>query len=219
VKKPQLIIGNKNYSSWSFRAWIALAKLGIEFDEVRIPLCVEGFKKELYKYSPAGKVPIYIEDTLAIWDTLAILEYLAERHPLLWPREIVLRARARSISAEMHSGFLALRDAMPMNCRAINREVEITKAVEDDITRIQAIWSDCRTVSMKKGPWLFGHFTIADAMFAPVVSRFLTYGVLCTTVVKEYMDKVLSDPHVAEWYEASRNEIEVIEACEVGVSI
>ncbi|MDJ0746365.1 MAG: glutathione S-transferase [Xenococcaceae cyanobacterium MO_167.B27] len=160
--KPKLIIGNKNYSSWSLRAWLILSKLGIEFEEVPILLFTEGYKEELLRYSPAGKVPIYIEDELVVWDTLAIAEYLAEKYPKLWSSNVKQRAEARSISAEMHSGFFALRGSMPMNCRAKGREVMLTAELRDDIQRIKDIWTKCRNENAEAGSWLFGSFTIAE---------------------------------------------------------
>ncbi|MDJ0568416.1 MAG: glutathione S-transferase family protein [Pleurocapsa sp. MO_192.B19] len=215
---PKLVIGNKNYSSWSLRAWLILTKLGIEFEEVLVPLFSDGYKEELLRYSPTGKVPAYLEDKLVIWDTLAIAEYLAEQHPVLWPREVEKRAQARSISAEMHSGFFSLREEMPMNCRATARRVHLTEGLTNDIKRIQAIWATCRKDNYQAGSWLFGSFTIADAMFAPVVFRFNTYGVECSSIAAEYMNFVLNDSDVQKWYKAAKHEPEVIETVEVGIN-
>lgn len=216
MAKPRLIIGNKNYSSWSFRPWLALKQLGVDFDELRVALFTEGYKQALLQYSPAGKVPVYREGDIVVWDSLAILEHLAQSHASLWPQESQARARARSIAAEMHAGFGALRSAMPMNCRATGRRVPITPAVADDVARIHAIWRECRAASAHAGPWLFGHFTAADAMYAPVVSRFHTYGVSGAGMVTEYMQTVLRDPCVQQWYDAARAETEIIEDDEVG---
>ncbi len=216
MQKSRLIIGNKNYSSWSFRAWLILAKLGIDFEEVNVSLFVEGYKKRLLQHSPAAKVPVYVDGELVIWDSLAIAEYLAEQHTELWPKDINQRAQARSIVCEMHSGFFTLREAMPMNCRATGRQVAQTDAVSADIKRIQAIWTDCRSRYAQQGLWLFGTFSIVDAMYAPVVSRFHTYGVPCHSVVAEYMKTVLADVDVKRWYEMAKNETEVIEEEEVG---
>ena len=213
---PQLVIGNKNYSSWSLRAWLILTKLKIEFEEIRIPLFREGYKQQLLNYSPAGLVPVYREADLTIWDSLAIAEYFAEQYPSLLPSNSKLRAKARSLAAEMHSGFRALRSQMPMNCRATNRQVEITPELERDIKRIKAIWTDCRN-NVRAGSWLFGDFTLVDAMYAPVVFRFNTYGVECNSVVKDYMSWVLADPDVRRWQQAGENETEVIEKVEVGI--
>jgi glutathione S-transferase len=214
---PQLVIGNKNYSSWSLRAWLILAKLGIEFQEIRVPLCLAGYQAEIRRYSPAGKVPVYLEDDFTIWDSLAIAEYFAEQYPELLPSDIKQRALARSLAAEMHSGFFALRSQMPMNCRAINRKVEPTSELAQDIQRIQAIWISCRNRNTQAGSWLFGDFTIVDAMYAPVVFRFNTYGVECQPVVADYISWVLEDLDIKRWYEAAKNETEVIQAEEVGI--
>jgi glutathione S-transferase len=218
MSKPRLVIGNKNYSSWSFRAWLALAKLGVDFEEIRVALFVEGYKQRLLQHSPAGKVPVYLDGDIVVWESLAILEHLAQTHASLLPDTMPARALARSIAAEMHAGFSALRSAMPMNCRATGRRVAIGDAIAADIARIQAIWIECRLAAASRGPWLFGSFTIADAMYAPVVSRFHTYGVTCNGAAAEYMRTVLSDPCVRQWYEAGSRETEVIEADEAGIA-
>lgn len=217
MSKPRLIIGNKNYSSWSFRPWLALRQLGVDFAEIRVALFTQGYKQALLQYSPAGKVPVYLEDDLVVWDSLAILEHLAQTHVSLWPQARQARARARSIAAEMHSGFGALRSALPMNCRATGRRVPMTAAVSADVVRIQAIWRECREAAAGSGPWLFGGFTAADAMYAPVVSRFHTYGVACDGRVADYVQSVLNDPHVRLWYDAARRETEVIDEDEAGI--
>ena len=211
----QLVIGNKNYSSWSLRSWLILAKLGIEFEEIRIPLFRDGYREKLLQYSPTAKVPVYLESDLVVWDSLAIAEYLAEKYPNLLPSDSQDRARMRSVAAEMHSGFFALRSQMPMNCRASNRQVELTPELVNDIARIQAIWTDCRD-RHRAGSWLFGDFTIADAMYAPVVFRFNTYGVECQSSAKDYLNWVLKDPAIQRWYEAAKQESEIIERSEVG---
>jgi glutathione S-transferase len=161
-------------------------------------------------------VPVYQEDGLTIWDSLAIAEYLAEQYPPLWPEDKARRAKARSIAAEMHSGFFALREAMPMNCRAQGRKVQQTPALKQDIQRILAIWNECREQNAAHGPWLFGTFSIADAMYAPVVTRFHTYGVETDSVAAAYMQTLLAGAAVKRWYEAARQETEVIESEEVG---
>ncbi len=216
----QLVIGNKNYSSWSLRAWLLLAKLEVDFEEVMVPLSVEGSQAALYRQSPAGRVPVYRDGDLVIWDTMAIAEYLAEAHPQLWPQDAAQRARARSISAEMHAGFMALRQKMPMNCRAEARQVLGTPALEKDTHRVQEIWANCRQnleADVEAGPWLFGDFSIADAMYAPVVFRFNTYGVSGNDAVTGYITHVLSDPQVRAWREAACRETAVIEEEEVGL--
>lgn len=216
MSKPLLIIGNKNYSSWSLRAWLMLKHAGADFDELRIPLYVEGYKEKLLSHSPAGKVPVYREGDLLVSDTLAIGEYLYETHPSLWPAQREARARARSVSAEMHSGFVPLRSAMPMNIRARGRKVATSAELEADIARIKTIWRELRTQHAGVGPWLFGQYSVADAMFAPVVFRFLTYGVSEPGVVDEYMQTVARDPLVQEWVQAAELEQEVMASSEVG---
>ena len=198
----QLVIGNKNYSSWSLRPWIAMKVLGIAFDEVRIPLYQPGSKERILGYSKAGKVPILKDGDTVVWDSLAILEYLAERHPQLWPTDRPQRAKARSISAEMHSGFAKLREHMSMNTRKRYPGKGRTPEVLADIARIDTIWSEA------KGPFLFGAFTAADAMYAPVVLRFRTYEVEVRK--KSYMDAMLALPAMREWIEAAEREVESI---------
>ncbi len=217
MAKPVLVIGNKNYSSWSMRAWLALRHLGIDFDEVRIPLYVEGSSEEIRKYSPSGKVPVYIDGVVRVWDTLSILEYLAEKHPSLWPADAAARARARSVSAEMHSGFGALRSTLPMNARAGDRWVELGGDAVADAERVLDIWEACRSEYGKDGPWLFGRFTAADAMYAPVTLRFNTYGIEAGGLSKGYMETVLSDEYVCEWINDGGREEEFIEKFEKGI--
>ena len=197
-----LVIGNKNYSSWSLRPWIAMKVLGIGFDEMRIPLYQPGSKERILGYSQAGKVPILRDGDTVVWDSLAILEYLAERHPNLWPADRAQRAKARSISAEMHSGFAKLREHMSMNTRKRYPGKGRTPEVLADIARIDAIWSEA------KGPFLFGAFSAADAMYAPVVLRFRTYDVQVRK--QSYMDAMLALPAMREWVEAAEREAESI---------
>ena len=211
-----LVIGNKNYSSWSLRAWLLMKHSGIAFEEVRVPLYTAGYKDALRKYAPSGKVPVLIDGGLAVWDSLAIAEYLAERHPdrQLWPADSVQRAVARSISAEMHSGFAPLRSNMTMNCRGSFPGVGRTVEVAADIDRIQRIWTDCRERFGAAGPYLFGAFTIADAMYAPVVLRFKTYAVQLAPAARQYAEAILALPALQDWIEAARAETEVIAAFE-----
>jgi len=217
MNKPLLVIGNKNYSSWSLRVWLMLKHAGVDFDELRIPLFVEGYKEKLLSFSPAGKVPVYCDGNLLIWDSMAIAEYLYEIHPMLWPADRTARAHARSVSAEMHSGFVPLRKAMPMNIRAYGRKVALVGELEADIARIKSIWRELRTKYAGTGPWLFGPYTIADAMFAPVAFRFLTYGVTELGLVDEYIQTVTSDTLVQEWVRIGVSEQEVIASNEAGV--
>lgn len=199
------------------RPWLALRHLGIDFDEVRIPLYIEGSKEKMLEYSPAGKVPVYIEDGVRVWDSLSILEYLAEKHPSLWPADAKARALARSVCAEMHSGFAALRSTLPMNARAGDRWVELGGDAVGDTERILEIWETCRSGHGKGGPWLFGSFTAADAMYAPVVLRFHTYGIETGGLSKGYMETILSDEYVREWIGGAEQEEEVIEKFEKGI--
>ncbi len=215
MSKPLLVIGNKNYSSWSLRAWLMLKHAGVDFDELRIPLYSEGYKEKLFSCSPAGKVPVYRDGDLLVWDTMAIGEYLYEAHPSLWPAQREARARARSISAEMHSGFIPIRKTMPMNIRAHGRKAATYPGLDADLARVKDIWRESRTQYAVAGPWLFGQYSIADAMYAPVVFRFLTYGVGEPGAVDEYMQTVARDPLVQEWVRDSEAEQEVIAGSEL----
>jgi glutathione S-transferase len=210
-----LVIGNKNYSSWSLRAWLLLREAGIEFEERRIALDQPGTKAALEAVSPAGRVPVLLLDRETIWDSLAIAETLAERHPgkRLWPAAAGARAHARSISAEMHSGFSALRNQMPMNCRA-RRRVPRTAELTADISRVIAIWTDC--ARRYGGGWLFGEFSVADVMYAPVVLRFRTYDVPWPEAAGSYPERLLKSPALQEWLAAAELETEVIEHDEKG---
>lgn len=218
MNKPLLIIGNKNYSSWSLRAWLMLKHADVDFDEMRIALQTPGYELKLSYFSPAGKVPVYRDGELTVWDTLSIAEYVYEKHPTLWPADRAARAIARSVSAEMHSGFAALRKAMPMNIRARGRHVVMSPEIEADIVRIKNIWRDLRTQHASEGAWLFGDYCIADVMFAPVVFRFMTYGIHEAGLIEDYMKTVTSDPFVQEWVRASELEQEVIVPYEVGIA-
>ena len=213
----KLVIGNKNYSSWSLRAWLILREAGIDFDEVRIPLDTDTTAGEIAKYSPAGFVPVLLVDDEVIWDSLAIAETVADRWPDagLWPDDPKRRAHARAVSAEMHSGFIALREAMPMNCRAMGRRVTLPDDVAADIDRIFAIWSECHRRYGDDGDWLFGRFSIADAMFAPVVLRFRTYGINLPESASLYPKRLESEA-IQEWLLESESETEVISEEERG---
>ena len=201
-----LVIGNKNYSSWSMRAWIAMKVLGIQFQEKYIPLYGPGAKEQILLESPAGKVPILIDGGVRVWDSLAILEYLAEKYPQLWPSGREARAAARAVSAEMHSGFPNLRNHMSMNVRKRYPGKGRTPEALADVQRINAIWSEA------KGPFLFGAFSAADAMYAPVVLRFRTYEVAVDN--RAYYDAMLALPAMKEWIAAAEREKESIPAFE-----
>ncbi|GAB1576976.1 glutathione S-transferase family protein [Bordetella petrii] len=195
-----LIIGNKNYSSWSLRAWLALRATGIPFSEQKLGLFTPEFAERLGGITPAGLVPVLLDGDFAVWDSLAICEYAAERHPEagLWPAHPHARARARSLAAQMHSGFGQLRQVLPMNIEATLSGIDYS-AAQGDISRVQAIWHDTRAEFGQDGPFLFGKFSAADAFYAPVVSRFTTYGVPAAGAVREYMDAVLALPAMQEW--------------------
>jgi glutathione S-transferase len=201
-----LVIGNKNYSSWSMRPWIAMKVLGIQFQEKYIPLYGPGAKEQILFESPAGKVPILIDGGVRVWDSLAILEYLAEKHHGLWPADRAARAQARAVSAEMHSGFPNLRNHMSMNVRKRYPGKGRTPEVLGEVARINSIWSDA------KGPFLFGAFSAAAAMYAPVVLRFRTYEVAVDN--RAYYEAVLALPAMKEWIAAAEREQESIPAFE-----
>jgi glutathione S-transferase len=205
----KLVIGNKNYSSWSMRPWLALRASGIAFDEIRIPLYQPESTAAVLKYSPTGKVPVLIDGGVRIWESLAVLEYLAERHAdrNLWPSDPAQRAHARAICSEMHAGFSNLRANLPMNLRRTFARHSTAPEVFADIARIQDIWGECLTKS--GGPFLLGEFSNADAMFAPVVTRFLTYSVAVNDASRRYMTAVRALPALEEWYQAAMRETEM----------
>jgi len=210
VSNPVLVIANKNYSSWSLRAWLALTQAGVVFDEIRISLGMPDSKAKLLGYSPAGRVPVLIDGSAKVWESIAICEYAAERWPgkPFWPADRAARAHARAVSAEMHAGFFALREAMPMNCRSHYPGKGRSAAVDADIARIEALWADC--LRRYGGPFLFGAFSIADAMYAPVVSRFLTYDVKLGGALRQYAQAVIELPAMKEWYAAGAAEPEFL---------
>lgn len=207
-----LIIGNKNYSSWSFRPWILLKQKNISFKEIRIPLGTPEWAEKIEQYSPTRKVPVLQDGNLSVWDSLAICEYLADKFPekVLWPSAIHDRAVARAISAEMHSGFADLRTSMTLNCRAHLPGIGMTRDVAADIRRISQIWADCRARFGNRGDFLFGEFSIADAMYAPVALRFKTYSVTLDTVARAYVDAICQLPATQEWVAAAHLETEVL---------
>jgi len=202
----KLIIGNKNYSSWSFRPWVAMKVAGIPFAEELIPLYEPGSRERVLQYSPAGKVPILLDGDSAVWESVAILEHLAERFPKagLWPAEAPMRGHARSVAAEMHAGFQALRRACPMNMWLPPKQRPQSEDVIENVHRINSIWRDC--LARYGGPFLFGPFGAADAMYAPIVSRFHSYGILVSPKCHGYMDAVMALPAWREWYDAALKE-------------
>jgi glutathione S-transferase len=201
-----LVIGNKNYSSWSFRPWIAMKVARIPFTEEIVPLYEPGSRERVLQFSPGGKVPILIAGGEAIWESIAILEYLAESFPDvgLWPADAPMRSHARTIAAEMHAGFQALRRACPMNMWLPPKHRPQSDEVMENVHRINAIWRDC--LARYGGPFLFGPFGAADAMYAPVVSRFHTYGILVSPRCHAYMDAVMALRAWREWYDAALKE-------------
>ncbi len=214
----QLIIGNKNYSSWSLRAWLLLAHHGIEFREIRIPLDQPDTKRRLADYTGAGKVPVWQDGDLTVWDSLAICETVSEQWlgGRGWPENASARAEARSVTAEMHSGFAALREQLPMNCRAHGRRVPMTPELERDIARIDRVWSNCRARWQQGGPWLFGSLSIADCFYAPVALRCRTYGVELSEPASAYRDTLLGWPALKRWVDDACEETETIPHEEVG---
>ena len=214
--KPTLLIANKNYSSWSLRGWLALRHAGIDFDEQIVMLDQPDTQAKILAFTPSGRVPALKDGGLLIWDSLAICEYAAEKNPEMWPADTKARAVARAVSAEMHSGFQALRQALPMNLRATGRKVELTSAVLADIDRIEHIWVDCRARFGEGGPWLYGRWSLADAMYAPVATRFVTYGIHRSGAFDDYISAVFGDADFQQWKQAALAETEVIPDDEAG---
>jgi glutathione S-transferase len=210
----RLVIGNKNYSSWSMRPWVLMSQLGIPFEEIRLRFDFSpgsAFYTELARFTPAGRVPVLLDGDLAVWDSLAIVETVHERFPDrgVWPAEARARARARSIAAEMHAGFTALRTHCPMNVEAELPEVgariwDEQPQVRRDVARIEAMWSDALAAS--GGPMLFGTFSAADAFYAPVCMRIATYGLPVSATSRDYVDRISALPGVARWIAEARAE-------------
>ena len=211
----KLVIANRNYSSWSLRAWLFLRESDIPFEEIRIPLFTDDWRENVAKYSPAGRVPVLVDGDITVWDTSAIFDYVRETHTdaVGWPAGKKMRAQARSISAEMHSGFLAIRDELPQNIRARNkRELShLSESCRQQIVRVDDIWANCRTKYSGGGRWLFGTFSIADVMFAPVALRFVTYDIPVSDNAREFIDAVRNLGSVQEWVAAASSEPESLE--------
>jgi len=203
----QLVIGNKNYSSWSMRPWVLMRQLGLHFEEVRLRMDFSEhshFRREVARYSPAGRVPVLVDDGFSVWDSLAIFEYLHDKFPGhgIWPDDIQMRARARCMAAEMHAGFIALRSHCPMNIEAhlpdVGTQVWAEQAaVRADVTRIELMWAESLLAS--GGPFLFGEFSAIDAMYAPVCSRLRTYGLPVPASSQRYIEHMFAAPGVAAW--------------------
>lgn len=204
----QLVIGTKNWSTWSLRPWLVLKRLAVSFDEILIELRQEETPERILPWSPSGRVPCLIDGDLRIWDSLAICEYLAERHPQLWPADSAVRAIARSATAEMHSGFASLRSECPMDL-TLRENKELLEATEKDVRRIVALWRNLRARYGGQGPFLFGQWSIADAFYTPVATRFRTYGVVLSSygdddgAASAYVETLLSQPEFLEWEAAA----------------
>jgi glutathione S-transferase len=218
MSSPLLVIGNKNYSSWSLRAWLAMRKSGVVFEERRLPLDTPAFEDQIGGLSPTRRVPVLWDGELCVWDSLAICEYANERWAggALLPADAALRANVRSYCAEMHAGFPELRARMPMNCRAGNRKVPVDDALTADIARVLQIWADARERRVSDGAWLLGEFSLLDAMYVPVALRFRTYDVAVPEPLGEFLAVLESDPDILAWLADALAETEVVEADEAG---
>ncbi|MFK8078108.1 MAG: glutathione S-transferase family protein [Granulosicoccus sp.] len=215
----KLVIGNKNYSSWSLRPWILMHHAQLDFEEINIPLFTKEGAALIDEWCPAKRVPVLHDGPLVLWDSLAICEYIADKvtDRSLWPERTDDRARARAMSAEMHSSFAALREAMPMNCRRLVKGFTPTLDVQIDINRIVQLFEDA--LQQSDGPWLFGSYTVADAMYAPIATRFNTYQIKLPALSQRYVDRTLNDAPMQDWFAASRAEDAVIDKAEVPDSI
>ncbi len=213
----ELVIGNKNYSSWSLRPWLMLKACNVAFEERYLALFTPEFAEQIKTFSPAGKVPALTDGDVKVWDSLAICEYINDTYLNgdAWPQDPARRAQARAISCEMHSGFMALREEMPMNCRA-RRYVDLSTEALKDVWRIDLMWQELRYEHQDLGPWLFGELSIADFMYAPVALRFNTYGPAISPLSRAYVETVLAHPAMAEWMAAAAEEEQIIEKAEAG---
>jgi glutathione S-transferase len=207
-----LVIANRNYSSWSLRAWLYLIESKIPFEEIRIPLFTANWQEEIARFSPAGRVPVLLHEDSTVWDSFAIIEYLREQHPdaVGWPLDKPARALARSICAEMHAGFLAIREELPQNLRVrCNMDVnQLSTSCTKQIARIDEIWTDCRKKYGGSGQWLFGDFSIVDIMYAPVALRFVTYSIPVSSLAQEFIEAVCGLESVQQWTNAAAVESE-----------
>ena len=214
----KLVIGNKNYSSWSLRPWLLLRHFEVPFEEVQVWLFTPGYKEQLHAYNEAGQVPVLVDDTVTVVESLAICEYISEQYldGAGWPADKIARAQARACSAGMHAGFSEIRNNMPMNVRAEGRHIDMSPEIDSEIQRLGKLWSKLREAYEQNGSWLFGDFSIADCMFAPMAFRFNTYGVKPAGRAGEYCDLLLQDPAMQEWQESAKAEVETIDFAEVG---
>lgn len=211
----KLVIGNKNYSSWSMRPWVAMRHFDIAFDEVQLWIFTDSWPADIAAFG-SSTVPVLVTEQGNVVDSLAILETLAEDFPYMWPQDKYLRAKAREACARMHSDFFAMRSEMPMNCRAVKRKLAISEACRKDIDAVQQLWAECMVLSGQDDGYLFGGFSIADAFFAPVVMRFQAYDVELTEATQAYMKRMLNTPAIAEWVRAGQAETHIIEEDEAG---
>ncbi|MDY6947819.1 MAG: glutathione S-transferase family protein [Pseudomonadota bacterium] len=204
-----LVIGNKNLSSWSLRPWLVLEHFGLPFKEVKLPLDTPQFRRDILEYSPTARVPVLIDGDVTIWDSLAIAEYLNEKvQGRAWPADAAVRAHARAVSAEMHSGFGALRTHWPMKATG-KANVELPPEGKADVARVQQLWHECRSQYAQRGPWLFGEYSIADAMYAPVALRFRHYGATFTSpLVESYHQQLIQDTHLQAWLADAQREVD-----------
>jgi len=211
----KLVIGNKNYSTWSLRPWLLLSHFNVPFTEVMESLSPQSLSERLAQYSDSKKVPVLVHNELNVWDSLAICEYVSEQylHGRGWPKSVEQRAVARAVSAQMHSGFTAIRNEMPMNIRA-KRSIELSDDAKKEINQMQLLWH--RLLQNSGGPWLFGDFSIADCMFIPVVLRFKTYGVALLPSTENYRDTVMSNAAVNSWIDSALTETEIVDEDEAG---
>ena len=216
----KLIIGNKNYSSWSLRPWLLLKHFDISFEEIRIPLFTGDFEATLARYTDAGKVPVLHDAGLAVWDSLAICEYISEQYldGRGWPADTTARAEARSASAEMHSSFMQIREQMPMNCRG-RREIDFSAAILSEIQRADALWQTLRAKYRSEGDWLCGGFSIVDCMYAPMASRFYSYRPELSSTSQAYVQRIIDHPQMRLWYCQALAEKEIIQQYQVGREI
>ena len=215
-----LIIGNKNYSSWSLRPWVFMQQNNIKFREIRVTLSVETTAEQLAEYGSGLKVPVLKDGEFLIWDSLSILEYLSEKYldSSGWPAGQTARATARSISCEMHSSFANIRNALPMNCRKRFHNINLSAETEREIQRVKLLWRQCRTDFGQNGEWLFGDYSIADAMYAPIALRFHGYGIALEGIEKAYVQSVRRQPCIKNWIAAGVLEEEIIAEDEIDIN-
>jgi len=213
----KLIIGNKKYSSWSLRPWIFMKYHNIEFTEKRVALFTETTNNELKDYYSDYKVPVLKDGELIVWDTLSIMEYVSEKYldSKGWPEDEKNRSTARSISAEMHSSFMNLRNELPMNCRKSFNNIKLSNEAEQEVDRVKTLWRYCRREFGAKGEWLFGEYSIADAMYAPIALRFHGYNIPLEGIEADYVNSVLNQPDIINWIKSGKIEKEFIEEDEI----